>query len=52
MRPEVTDTTHAFVLNGDGNSRFRQVELTAAATASKESQIYLLITCAAIALAT
>jgi len=41
LAPEVTDTTHAFVLNGDGNSRFRQVELTAAATAGKETQIYL-----------
>ena len=40
LAPEVTDTTHAFVLNGDGNSRFRQVELTAAATAGKESQLY------------
>jgi len=41
LAPEVTDTTHAFVLNGSGNSRFRQVELTAAATAGKESQIFL-----------
>jgi len=41
LAPEVTDTTHAFVLNGDGNSRFRQIELTAAASAGKESRIYL-----------
>jgi hypothetical protein len=40
LAPRVTDTTHAFVLNGDGNSRFKQFELTAAATAGKESQIY------------
>jgi hypothetical protein len=41
LAPRVNETTHAFVLNGDGNSRFRQVELTAAATAGMESQIYL-----------
>ena len=41
LAPAVTSTTHAFVLNGDGSSRFRQLELTAAATAGKESQIYL-----------
>jgi len=41
LAPEVSNTTHAFVLNGDGSSRFRQIELTAAATAGKESQIYL-----------
>jgi hypothetical protein len=40
LAPRVTETIHAFVLNGDGNSRFRQVELTAAATAGKESQVY------------
>ncbi len=40
VAPEVTDTTHAFVLNGDGNSRLRQLEITAAATAGKQSQIY------------
>jgi hypothetical protein len=44
VAPRVDATTHAFVLNGDGNSRFRQVELTAAATAGKESQIYLTYT--------
>jgi hypothetical protein len=41
LAPRVNETTHAFVLNGDGNSRFRQVEFTAAATAGMESQIYL-----------
>jgi hypothetical protein len=41
IAPLVTDTEHAFVLNGDGNSRVRQFELTAAATAGKENQIYL-----------
>src|SRR6185312_15602756 len=44
LTPRVNATTHAFVLNGDGNSRFRQVEITAAATAGKESQIYLTYT--------
>jgi hypothetical protein len=39
LAPQVTDTMHAFVLNGDGNSRFRQFELTAAVTGGKESQI-------------
>jgi len=41
LAPQVTDTTHAFVLNGAGNSRLRQLEVTAAASAGKESQIYL-----------
>jgi hypothetical protein len=41
LAPQVTDTMHAFVLNGGGNSRFRQVELTAALTGGKESQINL-----------
>jgi hypothetical protein len=41
LAPNVTPTSHAFVLNGDGNSRFRQFEFTAAATAGKQSQIYL-----------
>ncbi|MDP9055287.1 MAG: TonB-dependent receptor [Acidobacteriota bacterium] len=41
VTPRVTESTHAFVLNGDGNSRLRQFELTAAATTGKESQIYL-----------
>ena len=40
VAPQVTGTTHAFVLNGNGNSRLRQLEFTAAATAGKESQIY------------
>lgn len=44
VAPRVSDTEHAFVLNGDGSSRFRQVEVTAAATAGKESQIYLTYT--------
>jgi hypothetical protein len=44
IAPRVSDTEHAFVLNGEGNSRFRQVEFTAAATAGKESQIYLTYT--------
>jgi hypothetical protein len=41
IAPRVTDTTHAFVLNGNGNSQLRQLELTGAATAGKENQIYL-----------
>ena len=41
LGPRVTDTTHAYVLNCNGNSRLRQLEFTAAATAGKESQIYL-----------
>ncbi len=41
LTPQVTDTTHAFVLNGSGSSRLRQLELTAAASAGQESQIYL-----------
>jgi hypothetical protein len=41
LSPRVSSTTHAFVLNGDGNSRLRQLEFTAAATASKEDQIFL-----------
>ena len=41
LAPEVTDTIHAFVLNGAGNSRLRQLELNAAASAGKESQIFL-----------
>lgn len=40
LAPRITDTEHAFVLNGDGNSRLRQVEVTTAATFGKESQIY------------
>jgi hypothetical protein len=39
LAPQVTDTTHSFVLNGNGNSRFREFELTAAATTGKESQL-------------
>jgi len=41
LLPLITDTTNAFVLNGDGNSSVRQFELTAAATAFKEDQMYL-----------
>jgi hypothetical protein len=41
LAPEVTDTMHAFVLNGDGNSRFRQFELTGAASAGRENRIFL-----------
>lgn len=41
LAPRITDTTHAFVLTGDGNSRLKQFELTAAATAGRESQIFL-----------
>ncbi|HEX4274756.1 MAG TPA: carboxypeptidase regulatory-like domain-containing protein [Bryobacteraceae bacterium] len=44
VAPRIDNTAHAFVLNGSGNSRFRQVEFTAAATAGKESQIYLTYT--------
>lgn len=40
LSPRVTDTTHAFVLNGNGNARLRQFEVTAAAGAGKESQIF------------
>jgi hypothetical protein len=40
VTPRITPTEHAFVLNGDGNSRLRQLEFTSAATFGKESQIY------------
>jgi hypothetical protein len=39
--PEVTDTTHAFLLNGNGYADLRQFELTAAAGAWKESQAFI-----------
>ena len=41
LSPEVTPTEHAFVLNGDGNSHFRQVEITGAGSFGKESQIFV-----------
>jgi Carboxypeptidase regulatory-like domain len=41
LYPEVTETTHAYVLNGNGNSRLRQLEATGAAGVGKESQIFL-----------
>jgi hypothetical protein len=41
LSPEVTATEHAFVLHGDGNSRYRQLELTGAVSFGKESQIFL-----------
>ena len=41
LAPLVTDTVHAFVLNGDGNAHLRELELTVAATARKEDQMFL-----------
>jgi len=41
LAPEVSSTMHAFGLNGDGASHLHQFELTAAATARKEDQIFL-----------
>jgi hypothetical protein len=41
LSPEVTATEHAFVLTGDGNSHFRQVEITGAGGFGKESQIFV-----------
>jgi hypothetical protein len=40
VAPRITATEHAFVLNGDGNSRLRQLEFTSAASFGKESQIF------------
>jgi hypothetical protein len=41
LSPLITPETNAFVLNGNGSSQLRQVELTGAATAFKEDQIFL-----------
>jgi hypothetical protein len=41
LSPLVTATEHAIVLNGDGNSHFRQVEITGAGSFGKESQIFV-----------
>jgi hypothetical protein len=41
LSPEVTAAEHAFVLNGNGNSRFRQFEVTGAGSFGKESQLFL-----------
>ncbi|HZL56225.1 MAG TPA: TonB-dependent receptor, partial [Bryobacteraceae bacterium] len=41
LSPQTAGATHAFVLKGDGSSRLRQLELTTAASAGRESQIYL-----------
>jgi len=39
--PRVTSATYAYELTGDGNADLRQFELTAAAGAWKESQVFL-----------
>ena len=41
LAPEISDTMHAFSLNGNGASHLHQFELTAAASARKEDQIFL-----------
>jgi hypothetical protein len=41
LDPEVTDTLHAFVLKGDGSARLKQLEVTAAASAYKEDQLFV-----------
>jgi hypothetical protein len=41
LTPHITQTTHAYVLTGDGGSRLRQFELTAAASAGKENLLNL-----------
>lgn len=41
LSPLITPGTNAFVLNGNGNSQLRQIEITGAATAFKEDQIYV-----------
>ncbi len=39
MAPQVTPDEKAFVLTGDGNARLRQLEITAAQSWSKDSQV-------------
>jgi hypothetical protein len=41
VAPEVSDTMHAYALNGDGGSHLHQFEITAAATARKYDQFFL-----------
>ena len=41
LAPGVTPTEHSFVLNGNGNARFRELEVTGAGSFGKESQIFL-----------
>ena len=41
LAPQVSSTRHAFALNGNGSSHLRQFEVTAAATARKQDQIFL-----------
>jgi len=41
MAPQVTPDEKAFVLSGDGNARLRQLEITAAGSWGKDSQVNL-----------
>lgn len=41
LSPQVSPTQHAFALNGAASAQHREMEVTAAATARKEDQIFL-----------
>ena len=41
MNPQLVQGKHAFVLSGNGTSRLKQLEVTSAVRAARESQVYL-----------